>query len=130
MSATATAPAYTCLGKWHDTAAGKTFQVYDVDNHLVLEGDGEAFWLDTRNGELVDFLPGSYEDRIRDLLDDGSYPTEDDFLDGYKVATYLTPIGEAMLGRAYNINRNVVAMWLAADPAYDALAQIWAKGAK
>jgi hypothetical protein len=122
MSATATR--YPSLGVWFDRDAEKSFDVVRVGNQLILEGNGETFWLNER-GQLEDIDRGDYERQLEDLVS-GYFETatdRDEF--GNAIMTYLTETGEEELSRKVTGDAQSVAEWLT-DPIYDGLAAIWA----
>jgi len=124
---TATLTRYPSLGVWFDRESEKWFEVVRVGNQLILEGNGETFWLNER-GQLEDIDRGDYENQLESLVS-GDFETatdRDEF--GNAIWTYLTETGEADLSAAIAGSRSTVEGWLTAEE-YDGLAAIWKRGA-
>lgn len=117
------------LGPWFCRDSEKWFEVVRVNNQLILEGNGETFWLNPETGLMEDIDRGNYEDQLRDIVT-GYFETEtdrDEF--GNAIWTYLTETGEAEQDRKAKGDSRQIAEWLT-DPIYDGLAAIWARGGK
>jgi hypothetical protein len=130
MSVTLEAPAaYPSLGPWFDRDAEKWFEVVRVGNQLILEGDGETFWLSPDTGLIEDIERGNYEDQLVNLVTgDFETATDRDEL-GNVIWAYLTETGEEDLNRKVVGSRREIEGWLTAKE-YDGLAAIWARGGK
>jgi len=125
---TATLTRYPSLGPWFDRESEKWFSVVRVGNQLILEGDGETFWLNPDTGLMEDIERGNYEDQLAELVT-GDFETatdRDEF--GNAIHKYLTETGEADLCAAIAGSRSTVEGWLTAKE-YDGLAAIWNRGA-
>lgn len=119
---------YPSLGPWYCADSEKWFSVVRVGNQVILEGDGETFWLNPETGLMEDISRGDYEDQLRNLAA-GDFETATDYDEcGNRIWTYLTETGEEEQDEAAKGNRAQIASWLT-DPIYDGLAAIYDRGA-
>jgi hypothetical protein len=119
---------YPSLGPWFCRDSEKWFNVVCAGNQVILEGEGETFWLNPETGLMEDISRGNYEDQLRDLVT-GDFETATDYDEfGNAIWTYLTETGEDDLAEKVIGDRDQIRGWLT-DPIYDGLAEIYNRGA-
>jgi hypothetical protein len=120
--------AYPSLGPWYSADSEKWFSVVCAGNQVILEGNGETFWLNPETGLMEDIERGNYEDQLRNLVT-GDFETATDFDEsGNAIWTYLTETGEDDLTEKVTGDLDQITSWLT-DPIYDGLAAIYNRGA-